>query len=51
MKFSVQLSCDYPDPAYGGKKLYAEMIEQAVLADRLGFDAVMDASVPRRCGL
>ena len=40
MKFSVQLSCDYPDPAYGGKKLYAEMIEQAVLADRLGFDAV-----------
>ena len=40
MKFSVQLSCDYPDPAYGGKKLYAEMIEQAVLAARLGFDAV-----------
>jgi len=40
MKFSVQLSCDYPDPAYGGKQLYADMIEQALLADRLGFDAV-----------
>ena len=40
MKFSVQLSCDYPDPAYGGKQLYADMIEQALLAARLGFDAV-----------
>ena len=40
MKFSVQLSCDYPDPAYGGKQLYADMIEQALLADRLGFEAV-----------
>ena len=29
MKFSVQLSCDYPDPTYGGKQLYADMIEQA----------------------
>ena len=40
MEFSVQLSADYPDKAYGGDRVYADMIEQAKLADRLGFDAV-----------
>ncbi len=40
MEFSVQLSADYPDKAYGGERVYADMIEQAKLADRLGFDAV-----------
>lgn len=40
MKFSVQLSAYYPDKAYGGDRVYGDMLEQAVLADRLGFDAV-----------
>lgn len=40
MDFSIQLSCDYPDPAYGGEHLYRDMLEQAVLADRLGFESV-----------
>lgn len=40
MKFSIQLSADYPDKAYGGDRVYADMLEQAELADRLGFDAV-----------
>lgn len=40
MEFSIQLSADYPDKAYGGDRVYADMLEQAVLADRLGFDAV-----------
>ena len=40
MEFSVQLSAYYPDKSYGGDRLYADMLEQAVLADRLGFDAV-----------
>ncbi|MGI9481505.1 MAG: LLM class flavin-dependent oxidoreductase [Hyphomicrobiales bacterium] len=40
MEFSVQLSAYYPDKSYGGDRLYADMLEQAVLADKLGFDAV-----------
>ncbi|MDA7963582.1 LLM class flavin-dependent oxidoreductase [Ruegeria sp.] len=40
MEFSIQLSADYPDKSYGGDRVYADMLEQAVLADRLGFDAV-----------
>jgi len=40
MEFSVQLSAYYPDKAYGGDRLYADMLEQAVLADRAGYDAV-----------
>jgi len=40
MEFSVQLSADYPDRNYGGDRVYSDMLEQAVLADRLGFDAV-----------
>lgn len=40
MKFSVQLSAYYPDKSYGGDRVYADMLEQAVLADDLGFDAV-----------
>lgn len=40
MKFSIQLSAYYPDKTYGGDRLYADMLEQAVLADRLGYDAV-----------
>ncbi len=40
MKFSIQLSADYPDKNYGGDRVYADMIEQAILGDRMGFDAV-----------
>ena len=40
MDFSIQLSADYPNKSYGGDRVYADMIEQAVLADQLGFDAV-----------
>ena len=40
MKFSLQLSADYPDKSYGGDRVYADMLDQARLADRLGFDAV-----------
>ncbi|MGI9409885.1 MAG: LLM class flavin-dependent oxidoreductase [Hyphomicrobiaceae bacterium] len=40
MEFSIQLSADYPDKSYGGDRVYRDMLEQAVLADRLGFDAV-----------
>ena len=40
MEFSIQLSADYPDKSYGGDRVYRDMLDQAVLADRLGFDAV-----------
>ena len=40
MKFCIQLSADYPDKAYGGDRVYQDMLAQALLADRLGFDSV-----------
>ena len=40
MEFCVQLSSDYPDKAYGGDRVYRDMLDQAQLADGLGFDAV-----------
>ncbi len=40
MKFSAQLSAYYPDHELGGKQIYQNMLEQAVLADKLGYDAV-----------
>ena len=40
MDFSIQLSAYFPDKAYGGDRVYADMLEQAVLADRSGFDGV-----------
>lgn len=40
MEFSIQLSADYPDKSYGGDRVYKDMLDQAVLADKLGFDAV-----------
>ena len=40
MEFSIQLSADYPDGFYGGDRVYSDMLEQAVLADSLGYDAV-----------
>ena len=40
MEFSIQLSADYPDKSYGGARVYRDMLDQAILADKLGFDAV-----------
>ena len=40
MDFSIQLSAYYPDKSYGGDRVHADMLEQAVLADKRGFDAV-----------
>ena len=40
MQFSIQLSADYPDKSYGGDRVYRDMLNQAMLADSLGFDAV-----------
>lgn len=40
MEFNHFLSAYYPDKAYGGDRLYADMIEQAVLADRLGYRGI-----------
>jgi len=40
MLFSIQLSADYPSKDYGGDRVYNDMLDQAVMADQLGFDAV-----------
>ncbi len=40
MEFSQQLAAYCPNKSYGGVQLYRDMLEQAVLADRLGYDAV-----------
>ncbi|MGB1258198.1 MAG: LLM class flavin-dependent oxidoreductase [Thiolinea sp.] len=40
MKFCIQLTADYPDKSYGADRVYKDMLDQAILADRLGFDAV-----------
>jgi len=40
MDFCVQLSAYYPDKSYGGDRVYADMIEQARLADSLGYESV-----------
>ncbi|OED43549.1 luciferase [Chromatiales bacterium (ex Bugula neritina AB1)] len=40
MEFCIQLSADYPDKSYGGDRVYKDMLDQAVLADQLGFEAV-----------
>ncbi|SHK40471.1 Flavin-dependent oxidoreductase, luciferase family (includes alkanesulfonate monooxygenase SsuD and methylene tetrahydromethanopterin reductase) [Shimia gijangensis] len=40
MKFCIQLSPYYPDKTYGGDRVFADMLEQAKLADSLGFDSV-----------
>jgi len=38
--FCIQLSAYYPGHQLGGRRLYQDMLDQAVSADRLGFDAV-----------
>ena len=40
MEFNHFLSAYYPDTGYGGKRLYADMVAQARLADTLGYRSV-----------
>lgn len=40
MEFNHFLSAYYPDPSYGGDRLYADMLEQAKVADSLGYRGV-----------
>lgn len=40
MDFNVHFSMTYPGHAYGGSRFYADLLEQAVLADRLGYKSV-----------
>ena len=40
MRFSVFLSCHLLDVGYPPERLYAEMLEQAKLAEDLGFDGL-----------
>ena len=40
MQFNHFLSAYYPDPSYGGDRLYADMVSQARLVDRLGYRGV-----------
>lgn len=40
MEFNHFLSAYYPDKSYGGQRLYADMVEQAIAAERLGFRGV-----------
>jgi alkanesulfonate monooxygenase SsuD/methylene tetrahydromethanopterin reductase-like flavin-dependent oxidoreductase (luciferase family) len=40
MEFNHFLSAYFPDPAYGGDRLYSDMVEQARLCDRLGYRGV-----------
>ena len=40
MEFNTHLSMDYKEKSYGSARIYDDMVEQAKLADELGFDAV-----------
>lgn len=40
MDFDLHFSMDYYDKSYGGDRIYNDMIEQAILADKLGYAAV-----------
>jgi alkanesulfonate monooxygenase SsuD/methylene tetrahydromethanopterin reductase-like flavin-dependent oxidoreductase (luciferase family) len=40
MEFNNFLSAYYPDPRYGGDRLYADMVRQAKWAERLGYRGV-----------
>jgi alkanesulfonate monooxygenase SsuD/methylene tetrahydromethanopterin reductase-like flavin-dependent oxidoreductase (luciferase family) len=40
MHFNHFLSAYYPDKSYGGDRLYADMVEQAIAAERLGYKGV-----------
>lgn len=40
MDFCTHLSMDYKHKDYGGERIYADMLEQAVLADQIGFESI-----------
>src|SRR5215203_1388979 len=40
MEFSYFLSAYMPDPTYGGKRLYSDMVQQAITAEKLGYRGV-----------
>ena len=40
MEFNHFLSSYFPDPSYGGRRLFADMLEQACAADRFGYKGV-----------
>ena len=40
MDFNHFLSSYYPDTSYGGSRLYGDMVEQAILAEALGYGGV-----------
>ena len=40
MDFCTHLSMDLKEKSYGGERIYKDMIEQAMLADRLGYESV-----------
>ncbi|MGO1119330.1 LLM class flavin-dependent oxidoreductase [Rhodovibrionaceae bacterium A322] len=40
MEFCIQLSPYFPDKSYGGHRVFADMLEQAVLAEKLAYDSV-----------
>ena len=40
MEFNHFLSSYFPDPSYGGHRLFADMLEQAQAAERLGYHGV-----------
>ena len=48
MKFNHFLSAYYPDTSYGAKRFFDDMVEQAVHADALGYQAV---SIPEHHGI
>ena len=40
MEYNHFLSSYFPDPSYGGPRLFADMLEQAQTADRLNYHGV-----------
>jgi alkanesulfonate monooxygenase SsuD/methylene tetrahydromethanopterin reductase-like flavin-dependent oxidoreductase (luciferase family) len=40
MDFNIHFSMNYPGHAYGGVRFFADLIEQTILADKLGFRSV-----------
>lgn len=40
MDFNIHFSMNYPGHAYGGQRFFSDLLEQAILADRLGFRSV-----------
>ena len=52
MEFSIQLSADYPDKAYGGDRVYRDMLDQALELFGTPVDWCCDSAqqAPMFCG-